>query len=314
MNDLTILHDAWGAPEPPSSASHARARAALAARAARRAPRLRVRVAAIGALSLAIAAGLAVVPNLGSDGRPRSGLPGLPAVPVASADVLERAAKAAEREPFTAPRDDQWIYVEDRFTGHDGKTETQRQWHRADGGGEAYVDEHGNLKVVPMDPPRDRPGRKVPPLDTYKGLTTLPTDPDALLRWAYAQDIENGASSKDAVVYLMFNHVMRGNVLPPKLQAAMFRAMKQIPGVTAQTVDIFGKPTISLGITDQWLHEELLLDPKTYAYRGERSVVVEDATIDPLKAGNSTGEVKKGSTVIAERIATAIVDKPGQRG
>jgi hypothetical protein len=31
-----------------------------------------------------------------------------------------------------------------------------------------------------------------------------------------------------------------------------------------------------------------------------------------LKAGNSTGEVRKGSTVIAERLATAIVDKPGQ--
>jgi len=35
-------------------------------------------------------------------------------------------------------------------------------------------------------------------------------------------------------------------------------------------------------------------------------------TIDPLKAGNSTGEIKKGSTVIVERLATAIVDKPGQ--
>jgi DNA-directed RNA polymerase specialized sigma24 family protein len=46
--------------------------------------------------------------------------------------------------------------------------------------------------------------------------------------------------------------------------------------------------------------------------RTERSTVVRNATIDPLEAGNSTGEVRKGSTVVAERVATAIVDKPGQ--
>jgi hypothetical protein len=61
------------------------------------------------------------------------------------------------------------------------------------------------------------------------------------------------------------------------------------------------------------LHEELLIDPQTYAYRGERSTVVKDATIDPAKAGNATGQVTKGSTVIVERVATAIVDEPGQR-
>jgi hypothetical protein len=275
-----------------------------------------VRAAAVGALALAVAVGLAVVQNLGgtgSDGRPRSVVPGLPGVPIASAEVLERAAKVAATKPFTAPSDDQWIYIEDRVTGPDGKSRTQRNWHRADGGGEAFIDEHGKLQVQSMQPPRDRPGRKVPVTDTYKGLTTLPTDPDALLRWAYAQDIENGSTSSDGVVYLMFNHILRGNVLPPELEAAIFRAMKQIAGVTVQTVNVLGEPTLSLGITDDWLHEELLIDPKTYAYRGERSTVVKDATIDPAKAGNSTGEVRKGNTVIAERTATAIVDRPGQR-
>jgi hypothetical protein len=313
MNDLTILHDAWDAPEPPSQASRARARAALAARAARRAPRLRARVAAVGALSLAIAGGVAVVQNLGgtgSDGRPRSVVPGLPAVPVASAEILERAARAAQSRPFTAPRDDQWIYVADRFTDHDGKTTIQRSWHRADGGGVAFDRGDGQLHVESTHWPA---GRKRPLTDAYKGVASLPTDPDALLRWAYAQDVENGDTSKDGVVYLLLNGILRGNIVPPDLEAAIFRAMKQIPGVSVQTVDIFGKPTISLGFTDDWLHEELLIDPTTYAYRGERSTVVKDARIDPQKAGNGTGEVKKGETVVAERVAAAIVDKPGQR-
>jgi hypothetical protein len=104
-------------------------------------------------------------------------------------------------------------------------------------------------------------------------------------------------------------------VLPPELEAAIFRALKQIPGVTVvDTVDVAGRPAIALGLgTSDWLHEELLLDKETYAYRGERSTVVRDAVIDPLKAGNARGEVKKGSKVVAERVVTAIVDEPGQR-
>jgi hypothetical protein len=144
------------------------------------------------------------------------------------------------------------------------------------------------------------------------GLTTLPTDPDALLRWAYAQHMTNGDASRDVVVYLMLNHVLRENVLPPELEAAIFRAMKRLPGVTVlDTVDVLGRPALALGLTtSDWLHEELLLDKETYAYRGERSTIVRDATIDPLKAGNATGQVRKGSTVVVARAATAIVDEP----
>jgi hypothetical protein len=115
-------------------------------------------------------------------------------------------------------------------------------------------------------------------------------------------------------VYLLFNHILRANILPPDVEAAIFRALKQLPGVTLKdTVDVSGRPAFALGQTEDWLHEELLLDKQTYAYRGERSTVVKDAVIDPLKAGNSTGEVEKGSRVVFARLVTAIVDEPGQR-
>jgi hypothetical protein len=65
----------------------------------------------------------------------------------------------------------------------------------------------------------------------------------------------------------------------------------QVPGVTVETVDAFGRPTLALGQTEDWLHQELLLDPTTYAYRGER-----------------------GSRVVSERVTTAIVDAPGETG
>jgi hypothetical protein len=326
MDDLKILHDAWGTPKAPSHAAATRARAALlkhitetTSRDRSSAGRLRMpRLAAVGGLALAIAAGVIVADlrSTGSDDGPESAVPGLPAVANASAAVLEQAAVAAETKPFTAPRDDQWIYIEDRVSTSGGRAETHRAWRRADGRAIAWIRGSGKLEVEHAGPPRG-PGRLSPPLgESYKELAALPTDPDALLRWAYGQagNIEGSGASEDGDVYLLFNGMLRGNVLPPALEAAIFRALKQIPGVSVDSVDVFGRPALSLGLrTSGWLHEELLLDPSTYAYRGERSTVVKDATIDPFKAGNSTGEVKKGSRVVAERVATAIVDKPGQR-
>jgi hypothetical protein len=306
MDDLTMLRDEWGVPRPPSSAARARARARLAARAGGRRRGRRRQVVAVGAVTVAVAAGVIAVENLGGSGPPPA---------VASAQVLERAASAAAKQPFTAPRDDQWVFTEDRITWQDGSTSTEQRWRRADGGGIASIDAHGRLDVQNIEPPRKRAGRPVPgPFDSYAALSALPTDPAALLRWAYAQDVSNGNSSKDAVVYLLFAGMLRDGLAPPDLQAAMFRAMKQIPGVTLdRTVDVLGRPAYALGQTDDWLHEELLLDKQTYAYLGQRSTVVRDATIDPLKAGNATGKVTKGSTVVDARVSTAVVDKPGER-
>jgi hypothetical protein len=329
MDDLKALYEAWESPEAPSHAASARARAALLARANGRVsprrglrlplPRLGVRLAAVCVSAMTIAIGVAVVENLtGADGRQTSIVPGL--VPAANAaQVLERAAVAAEKKSFIAPRPNQWIYFEDRYSsyGPGGRLldeGVQRSWHRADGLALAFIDEHGQLRVREEERPRKRLGRPVPTFGSYRELAALPADPNALLRWAYEQNLENGDDSRDAVVYLLFKHILRENVLPPELEAATFRALKQVPGVTlTDTVDVSGRPAFALGQTEDWLHQELLLDKQTYTYRGERSTVVKDATIDPLKAGNSTGDVKKGSRVVVARVATAIVDEPGRR-
>jgi hypothetical protein len=315
MNDLKTLRDAWGTPDAPSSTASTQARAALIARGTRHGGRrfrlsgLGIRVAAVGAFALVILAAVTVAENLGGTGAE---------VPVASAAVLEQAAVAAEKKPFTAPRDDQWIYVEDRVTWSDGKTETFREWRRADGLASAST-RTGRLMVETLEPNRgNRPGRTLPGfIDSYKSLAALPTDPEALLRWAYkrAENITGSGMNEHGDVYLLFNGMLRGNLLPPELEGAIFRALKQVPGVTVlDTVDVLGRPALALGLgTSDWLYEELLLDKETYAYRGERSTVVRDATIDPFKAGNSKGEVKKGSRVVAARVVTAIVDKPGER-
>jgi hypothetical protein len=119
--------------------------------------------------------------------------------------------------------------------------------------------------------------------------------------------------TEDGDVYAIFNGILRGNVLPPKLEAAIFRALKQVPGVELTTVDVLGRPAYSLGQTEDWLREELLLDPEAYTYLGERSTITKNTRIDPMKAGNETGEIRKGDRVISARIETAIVDEPGER-
>jgi hypothetical protein len=301
MNDLTILHDAWDTPDAPSAEAHAAARAALLERAAAPRPRprrrRRLRLAAAGALAAAVAGAVLVVENVGQD-----------RVPTASAEVLERAATAAEDQPVSTPRDDQWIYIEERFGGTDG-TRIFRTWRRVDGNAIASNRVPGKkLEVIRMDLFRN--GRHIPsPFMSYRDLAALPTDPDELLSWAYkrARNATGGGMNDDGDVYLDLNHIMRDGVLPPGLEAAIFRALKQVPGVTLQHSELSGRPVLSLAMdTSSWLREEMLLDPETYAYRGERSTVTRDS--------NAKEHVKKGHVATVERLDTAIVDRPGEGG
>lgn len=312
MNDLDILRDAWPVPEPPTNRARERIRADLRARSTRR-PRRRwsPRLAAIGGVATAIAAGLVVMQNLG-DGRSPSPVP---AVPVASAAVLEAAARAAEDDTFTPPRDDQWIYMKDVFGSDEVPKMRQERWRRADGGGIAFYDDSGKLQVEMLRP---RAGRKpVPlgPLAGYQQIAALPTDPDRLRRWAYGltDNIEGAGSTEHAEVYGILEGLVSDNVLPPDLKAAIFRALKQVPGVMVDAVEVNGRRVYALGHTDDWLRQELLLDAESYDYVGQSGTVVRDTTISPEKAGNATGEIKAGDRAATMRLVTAIVDEPGQR-
>jgi hypothetical protein len=177
----------------------------------------------------------------------------------------------------------------------------------------AWIDESGNLQVEDTPWPKGRPR---PLLERgYQGLTTLPTDPDALLDWAYeeAKNVTGAGLTEHGDVYAIFTGILRSNVVPPKLEAAIFRALKHVPGVELSTVEVLGRAAYSLGQTEDWLREELLLDRETYSYLGETGTITKNTRINPLKAGNETGEVRKGNKVASMRITTAIVDKPGER-
>jgi hypothetical protein len=333
-DDLKILRDAWGPTGAPSPSARAQARAALLDRAAgpgRARRRLRptrtgVRLLAVGALAATIAIGVTVVQTTGGTdktGRPRSVLPGIPAGPVANAaEALDRAAAAADARAFTPPRPDQWIYTEFRVrtSVHEGgavtsgpyRTITQRSWERADGKKIAEI-QGGRLKVL------DEFDNTIPP-SGYFVLAALPTDPAALLRWVDRENGEKpGSKGEPRMAFETLSVILRQNVLPPRMEAAIFRAIKTLPGVTLvdNAADAAGRPAIALGmIAEGWLHEEVMLDPKSYAYLGERAISIKGHTL--RGAGDDpdvvAGYVKKGVLQnLTVRTAARIVGEPGQR-
>ncbi|WP_239095374.1 CU044_5270 family protein [Planotetraspora silvatica] len=290
------------------------ARAALLTRAAGRTPepvrprrrfrmlRAGVGLLAVGALAAVVAAGVTVVQTSGGNREPgRIGSVAL------AANVLDRASAAAEQRPFTPLQSHQWIYTKMSETtgvnakgGVDGgpyKTVVEERWERADGKQGAGIT-NGKVYVGPELVRPQRPFSYAP----------LPTDPDALLQ---KLGVRTGGYE---MAYDSLVNILAFNVVPPKQEAAIFQAIKKIPNVTLITgrVDAAGRPAIALGLEMDAMHQEVLLDPKTYAFLGDRIITIKDQTFE--SDGGPPVFVKKG-TVEYERLRTAvgIVAKPGQR-
>ncbi|MEV6149926.1 CU044_5270 family protein [Nonomuraea sp. NPDC052129] len=323
--DLDALRRAWPEPVPPSHDTCSAARAALLQEATaalpRRARRFRLpraggRVLAVGALAVAITAVAFVVGNPEGD-TPRPIVPGL-ALPAANAQVLlHKAAAVARDRPFTAPRPNQWVYIETRIQGPDQadpsvvltpgtplKTRVDRAWTRADGKVVAMFEDG---KLV-----RSSTGGAMPPVD-YASVAALPTDPDALLAWMYGNLGGGLQEQRHARAYLLLGSLLNNNLVPPAQEAAVYQAMAKIPGVTVNpdAVDVAGRPALAVGyVEDGWLSHEILLDRTTYTYLGARDIAIADFNYP----GADPRLVKKGRIdALLVRLAIGITDKPGVR-
>ncbi|MEV0147926.1 MULTISPECIES: CU044_5270 family protein [unclassified Nonomuraea] len=328
MNDMETLREAWGRPEPPSSAARSAARAALLARAAgprpRPRPRWAARALAVAASAVVIATGVTVIQAVGS---------GEPTLPAANAQVvLTRIAATVQKKDFTPPRDDQWVYSEARiqssykegikagqFTPRTPLTSwVDEFWIRADG---KRVASKVDGKLVTSDPG----GRTLE--NTYAMVAALPTDPDELLaRFRKVPAMKGG--DQDQWIFERFGVTLSQNIVPPAQEAAIFQAMAELPGVTVNesAVDVEGRAALSVSrVADGWRNVEILLDPQTYAYRGRRESAVTDheERIEQVSFKNGTA-VPKSSRVewtiekgtlwrTVTRTAVGVVDQAGQK-
>ncbi|MFF8828840.1 hypothetical protein [Streptomyces sp. NPDC015131] len=106
--------------------------------------------------------------------------------------------------------------------------------------------------------------------------------------------------------------------LPPKVRLALFRTLQQIPGVVIRTdpaEDALGRPAVAVhwsDADDQFTKEthrrrELLLDPETYEYRGERTLLLAGGMID------SKVTTKDTLISVSAVVDGGVVDKAGTR-
>ncbi len=263
--------------------------------------------------------------STGFGGRGTDGSTATELSPVAH--TLELAADYAAARPFTPPRPDQWIYIENRNTAPSALAKdkgqkpvvTEQTWLRADGKKmSGFNPETGKLDIWDQD-------------NDYPALSTLPTDPQellTLLREALEAPPSSApgdrqpprwiiASTPDEWNGLLFRRIagiLENNLLPPDVTAALWRAAALVPGVTQApgTINVNGRRVIAVGrIQDGWRFEQLLLDPDTHEFVGYRSVAVKDFTMTTGPNGPIT-EKKGRVQYTVTRLAAKIVDAAGQ--
>ncbi|GAA3805643.1 hypothetical protein GCM10022226_27130 [Sphaerisporangium flaviroseum] len=245
-----------------------------------------------------------------------------------TAVVLEQAALVAEtRSTGSAPRPNQWQYskVLDRQpNGDPGDRDHRESWIRYDGKQTAGYDEAGQVTV--SDHPPDPGDDDLSPMRYAEKLRKLPTDPAKLLahvrgdrHWVdypveekspKGEQVARAETPDERAFRVLSLYLQQQAVMPPKLEAAMYRALAQIPGVRVQLDVEDGAGRRGMGLFREYsdaMRTYFILDEKTYRYLGMRMVWFRDQYM------GSELVTRAGSVWTVTQLASAIVDKPGQR-
>ncbi|MFG2075092.1 CU044_5270 family protein [Nonomuraea maritima] len=292
-------------------------------------------VIAVGALAVAATA-VVVVGRL--DGAPPAvdhgpAVVALPVIaPVSATEVLGRAASAAKGSGEADPRDDQFVKVESQTMYQWSSPEarylyrTRRTiWQSADG-------RHAGALKIEHLAPRPYPGRPLPeqatrdtgetswnllpacdlgPEDnwfTYASLKKLPADAAGMHDYLYGRAGEKAKlasgknSSVDDIAWTMLGDMLRETAIPAAQRAALFEAAKSIPGttVTEDATDAADRSGIGVGRVLDGVRNDLIFQPDTYAYLGERGVVV-DADEAKAPVGSLVASTAQLSVSVADK-------------
>ncbi|GLY86570.1 CU044_5270 family protein [Actinoallomurus iriomotensis] len=253
-----------------------------------------------------------------------SGSPARTPARLDSASVtLTHAAQVVSLRTAITPRPHQWIYTKtvEYGTGSDGHHRTDEEWSRFDSRAEAYFD--GGRFIV-----HKKSGESGidSPQGAYTVLSSLPTDPRALLdklsslSGRFDELPGDSGLDQNQLLYTHMVQLLRNAQItaPPRIQAAVYRAMATLPDVRIDrdVVDGVGRHVIGVHYGSRG-GRRLLLDPKTYQVVGEETVwggkptaaEIEMAKTKHLNLNLPAGTVTSG--LATEKVA--VVDKPGQR-
>ena len=252
--------------------------------------------------------------------------------------LLERLAAAAGEEAPGEIKNDQFIYTK-RETYHwkpekgvpDGcsmtlegyETGVRELWESVDGRREGLSRKpKSNGEETEQSLAPQLPGKNM--VNFYRQAEELPTDPEAMRRWLYGLDPgekPSGAKSADVNAFAKAGNLLTTSLLPPKVAAALYRAITEIPGVMAvdDAKDAAGRTGVAVvmdtsGATGTAIRgsqgparAELIFDEKSLTYLGESVVnlAAPKRECDPLEAG----ELVSSTAVLAR----GVVDTTSQR-
>ncbi|HEY0541436.1 MAG TPA: CU044_5270 family protein [Actinoallomurus sp.] len=239
--------------------------------------------------------------------------------------LAANAANVAQRTPIPAAT--QWVYVKMESTiSHappsgamaqvPGSHQIRETWTRVDMQYLASV-RHGKTVVTST-----HGGMGTPigwPAISYSYLNSLPTNPDALLR-LMRHNLTNlelagpndGKLSDndvfDSAIALMENYT----VLPARLNAALYGVLARLKVVHLDRArDNAGRKVLSLFRTQDGMKTAIFINPTSYAYAGQRIVMVADQT---TRGNDGTHTLHKGELLDDEAILVSkIVNAPGTR-
>ncbi|WP_326549370.1 CU044_5270 family protein [Micromonospora sp. NBC_01813] len=202
-------------------------------------------------------------------------------------------------------RADQFIYVESQvastYESHNadtGETTLVRQglhrrqvWLSPDGHRGWLIDSLNEPAGITLD----SDVRSV----TYDLLTTLPTDPDALLEWIYAETRGQG-NHPDHQAFTTIGDLIGEQYLPADLSAALYRAAATIPGVLLvdDATDAIGRSGVAVARVEEGtgVRHEWIFDRNDHTFLGSRTVyttAVSDSIIPAGTVGHSKAVVTR---------------------
>lgn len=129
--------------------------------------------------------------------------------------------------------------------------------------------------------PCTRPGGWQNPTPEWQA--GLPADPDALYQRLRQDAPQNKRGDTELLVSAA--DALRSGLITKDVRANLYKALAKIPGlqVTDEQANLDGRVGTALGMDDGTIREEIIVDPQTGQFIGERHVMTKDA--DGLKAG-----------------------------
>lgn len=141
--------------------------------------------------------------------------------------------------------------------------------------------------------------------DNPEFYAALPRDPQAIAQ--YLRDATAHRGSEPTTVFHWGAEILRTGLMPADLRAQWYRALALIDGVTAfeQGVTLDGRSGVAIGIDGPHERRELIIDPATGDFIGERTT----AGAEPYDPWVAPGTVTGLSS-----ITTRVVDGIGRTG